>query len=182
MFFLFFVELLFGSKFESFEIWYRHRTPFIGYFVDGQPFAAWIKNVWNHETEKPFKTFLVWWKIIHPMVQLVLWVPVVWIPMGSPENERDWLLLRAIPIRIPKPPTAPNHRAPNHQVESSYPNLCSVSFWRKVAQIDPWGDFFDVIFFCWVFFFGRWFQIDFSNFHPENWGKKIQFDLRIFFR
>ena len=60
---------------------------------------------------KSFPTNLgTFWTCQSPNGQLVVWGPVVWIPIGFPDEREKKGILRGTPIQIP------NHRAPNQQL------------------------------------------------------------------
>ena len=63
---------------------------------------------------------------------LLAWVPVVWIPIGSPKMKGIGLLLRGIPIRIP------NHRAPNQQLSIRWPKQWTEQFPKQWIEETLW--------------------------------------------
>ena len=77
---------------------------------------------------KSFPTNLgTFWTCQSPNGQLVVWGPVVWIPIGFPDEREKKGILRGTPIQIP------NHRAPNQQL---------TRWWFQIFFIftPTWGD------------------------------------------
>ena len=130
--------------------------------------------------------FFLWscYSTHHPMVQLVVWGPGGFgFRLDPPKMKGIGCHLGVSQPSNPKTTANPNHRDPNF--ESSHPQASKGFVYDGKLQI--WGDFFSTSsVFCLSFFFefsflGGWFQINFSC-SSQRLGKRIQFDLRIFFR